>query len=33
MRKMKSMVVFDGRNQYNPGALKELGFDYYGIGR
>jgi UDPglucose 6-dehydrogenase len=26
-------VVFDGRNIYNPEALKALGFDYFGIGR
>ncbi|MCK4312788.1 MAG: UDP-glucose/GDP-mannose dehydrogenase family protein, partial [Candidatus Cloacimonetes bacterium] len=26
-------VIFDGRNQYNPKELKELGFSYYAIGR
>jgi len=26
-------VIFDGRNQYNPKELKELGFAYYAIGR
>lgn len=26
-------VIFDGRNQYNPKELKELGFTYYAIGR
>ena len=26
-------VIFDGRNQYNPKELKELGFNYYAIGR
>jgi UDPglucose 6-dehydrogenase len=26
-------VVFDGRNIYNPGLLKDLGFSYFGIGR
>jgi UDPglucose 6-dehydrogenase len=30
---MKSPVVFDGRNQYDPHALRESGFVYYGIGR
>ncbi len=33
MRKMKSLVVFDGRNQYDPDALEEIGFKYYGVGR
>jgi UDPglucose 6-dehydrogenase len=26
-------VIFDGRNIYDPGRLKSLGFDYFGIGR
>jgi len=26
-------VIFDGRNVYDPLILKELGFDYYGMGR
>jgi UDPglucose 6-dehydrogenase len=26
-------VIFDGRNIYNPGLLKDLGFSYFGIGR
>ncbi len=30
---MKSPIVFDGRNQYNPAEMKELGFTYFGIGR
>ena len=30
---LKSPVIFDGRNIYNPAQLKELGFTYYGIGR
>jgi UDPglucose 6-dehydrogenase len=29
---MKSLVIFDGRNQYDPYKIKELGFTYYGIG-
>jgi UDPglucose 6-dehydrogenase len=30
---MRQKVIFDGRNQYNPKAIKEMGFSYYGIGR
>jgi len=30
---MKSPVIFDGRNIYNPKRMKELGFRYYGVGR
>ncbi|CUU07110.1 UDP-glucose dehydrogenase [Candidatus Kryptobacter tengchongensis] len=30
---MRTPVVFDGRNIYNPEKLKKLGFIYYGIGR
>ncbi len=30
---MRSKVIFDGRNLYSPGTVKELGFTYYGIGR
>jgi len=30
---MKNPVIFDGRNQYNPKELKEIGFFYSGIGR
>jgi len=30
---MKSPVVFDGRNQYDPETLKDEGFEYCGIGR
>ncbi len=30
---MRTPVVFDGRNIYNPEKLKRLGFTYYGIGR
>lgn len=30
---MRTKVIFDGRNQYNPKAVKESGFHYYGIGR
>lgn len=30
---MKSAVIFDGRNQYDPVYLAEVGFKYCGIGR
>ena len=30
---LKYPVIFDGRNQYNPQEMKELGFFYFGIGR
>lgn len=32
-KKLKSMVVFDGRNIYDPLELRRMGFEYYGIGR
>jgi len=30
---LKNPVIFDGRNQYDPKELKEIGFTYFGIGR
>ena len=30
---MKNPVIFDGRNQYEPKAMQEAGFEYHGIGR
>ena len=30
---MKSAVIFDGRNVYDPAQMRELGFVYYGVGR
>jgi UDPglucose 6-dehydrogenase len=30
---MKSPVVFDGRNVYSPGKMRELGFIWFGVGR
>lgn len=32
-RLMKQPIIFDGRNVYEPKAMKALGFTYYGIGR
>jgi UDPglucose 6-dehydrogenase len=30
---MKSPIIFDGRNLYEPQSMKEMGINYYGIGR
>lgn len=30
---MKTPVMFDGRNVYEPGKMADLGFDYAGVGR
>lgn len=30
---LKTSVIFDGRNQYDPQQVRELGFIYYGVGR
>lgn len=30
---MKAPIIFDGRNQYEPKTLRNLGFSYQGIGR
>ncbi len=30
---LKQPVIFDGRNIYDPGLLRGMGFHYYGIGR
>lgn len=30
---LKSKIVYDGRNQYDPDHLRGMGFEYYGIGR
>jgi len=32
-RLMKSPVIFDGRNQYDPAALAGMGFEYFCVGR
>ena len=31
--RLKTPVIFDGRNLFEPADLKALGFEYYGIGR
>ncbi|MCK9532302.1 MAG: UDP-glucose/GDP-mannose dehydrogenase family protein [Gammaproteobacteria bacterium] len=31
--RLKTPIIFDGRNQYDPAALRALGFEYQGIGR
>ncbi len=30
---LKKPVIFDGRNIYDPKRMKEMGFEYYSIGR
>jgi UDPglucose 6-dehydrogenase len=30
---LRNPVIFDGRNQYDPHLLRQMGFSYYGIGR
>ena len=30
---MKTPVIFDGRNIYDPARMRELGFTYMGLGR
>lgn len=32
-RRLRNPVIFDGRNQYQPDEMSDLGFEYYGIGR
>ena len=32
-RLLKSPLIFDGRNVYEPKQMETLGFTYYGIGR
>jgi len=30
---LRSPVIFDGRNLYDPGYMRELGIEYFGVGR
>ena len=30
---LKTPIIFDGRNLYEPAAVKEAGFEYFAIGR
>ena len=32
-KQMKSPLIFDGRNQYDPKLVRAAGFEYFGIGR
>lgn len=32
-RKLKSPIIFDGRNLFEPEAMQRMGFEYHGIGR
>lgn len=32
-KSLKYPVIFDGRNLYNPSLLRNMGFEYFGIGR
>jgi UDPglucose 6-dehydrogenase len=33
LQKLKNPIIFDGRNLYEPASMKELGIEYFGIGR
>jgi len=33
MRLMKTPIIFDGRNIFQPLSIRKAGFEYFGIGR
>ncbi len=33
MRALRTPVIFDGRNLYDPEHMERVGFSYYAIGR
>lgn len=33
LNRMKTPIIFDGRNIYQPASIRAAGFEYYGIGR
>jgi UDPglucose 6-dehydrogenase len=33
LQRLKSPIIFDGRNLYDPGSMQKLGIEYHGIGR
>ena len=33
LKRMKTPIIFDGRNIYQPASIRAAGFEYYGIGR
>ena len=32
-QRMRMPIVFDGRNLFDPATMRDLGFQYFGIGR
>ncbi len=32
-KRLKNPIIFDGRNMYNPKEIRDIGFEYYSIGR
>jgi len=32
-KRLKAPIVFDGRNLYDPGMMREAGFEYFSMGR
>jgi len=33
LARLKNPIIFDGRNMYNPKEIRNIGFEYYSIGR